>query len=346
MRLWGGESDTGCCSVADVDDARRVAQQLGIDHLVFNFTDDFDAARRRSRTSHAHAAGSTPNPCIECNRHVKFARLAERADLLGFDAVATGHHARVGATATAAGRSSAAPTGPRTRATSCTCSTRPSSARTLFPVGEFADKAEVRGAGRRARPAHGGQARQPGRVLHHVHRRPRDFLGRRTRPPPGARSSTPPAPRSARSPAVELVTVGQRRASACPAADRSASSLDVDRATATVVVGDEADLLDADAWPSTTSTWVDGAVDRRRARAVQRPRRSPPGDARVGRRRRRRVRWHEPQRRVAPGQSVVFYDPTDRSCSAAASRSAACSRVSPAATLRRCADGHRLARVS
>ncbi|MSV80266.1 MAG: tRNA 2-thiouridine(34) synthase MnmA, partial [Actinobacteria bacterium] len=38
MRLWGGDSDTGCCSIADVDDARRVAQQLGIDHLVFNFT--------------------------------------------------------------------------------------------------------------------------------------------------------------------------------------------------------------------------------------------------------------------------------------------------------------------
>ena len=44
MRLWGGDSDTGCCSVSDVDDARRVAQQLDIDHVVFNFTDDFDAA--------------------------------------------------------------------------------------------------------------------------------------------------------------------------------------------------------------------------------------------------------------------------------------------------------------
>ena len=47
MKLWGGESDSGCCSVSDVDDARRVAQQLDIDHLVFNFGDDFDAARRR-----------------------------------------------------------------------------------------------------------------------------------------------------------------------------------------------------------------------------------------------------------------------------------------------------------
>ena len=42
MKLWGGESDTGCCSVSDVDDARRVADQLGIDHHVFNFGDDFD----------------------------------------------------------------------------------------------------------------------------------------------------------------------------------------------------------------------------------------------------------------------------------------------------------------
>ena len=94
MKLWGGESDTGCCSVADVDDARRVAQQLGIDHLVFNFGEDF-AEHVVEPYVQAHAAGRTPNPCIECNRHLKFARLAERADLLGFDAVATGHHARV-----------------------------------------------------------------------------------------------------------------------------------------------------------------------------------------------------------------------------------------------------------
>ena len=94
MRLWGGDSDTGCCSIADVDDARRVTQQLRIDHLVFNFTDEFDEHVVEPYVD-AHAAGTTPNPCIECNRHLKFARLTERADLLGFDAVATGHHARV-----------------------------------------------------------------------------------------------------------------------------------------------------------------------------------------------------------------------------------------------------------
>ncbi|MCU1487190.1 MAG: mnmA, partial [Actinomycetia bacterium] len=94
MRLWGGESDTGCCSVADVDDARRVAQQLGIPHYVFDFGDDFQAGVVEPYVA-AHAEGRTPNPCIECNRTVKFDRLLRRADALVFDAVATGHHARV-----------------------------------------------------------------------------------------------------------------------------------------------------------------------------------------------------------------------------------------------------------
>ena len=94
MKLWGGDSDTGCCSVSDVDDARRAAQQLGVDHLVFNFGDDF-ARDVVGPYVTAHAQGRTPNPCIECNRHLKFDRLLARAEALGFDAVATGHHARV-----------------------------------------------------------------------------------------------------------------------------------------------------------------------------------------------------------------------------------------------------------
>ena len=71
-----------------------MAQQLGIEHHVFNLTEDFerqvvDAVRRRAR------GGRTPNPCIECNRAMKFDRLLRRADRLGFDLLATGHHARV-----------------------------------------------------------------------------------------------------------------------------------------------------------------------------------------------------------------------------------------------------------
>ena len=94
LKLWGGESDSGCCSVADVDDARRVADQLGIVHHVFNFAADFEADVVDPYVV-GHAEGRTPNPCIECNRHLKFDRLLERAEALGFDAVATGHHARV-----------------------------------------------------------------------------------------------------------------------------------------------------------------------------------------------------------------------------------------------------------
>ena len=94
LKLWGGESDSGCCSVSDVEDARRVAAQLGIPHYTFNFTDDFDATVVGPYVD-AHAAGLTPNPCVECNRSIKFGRLLERAEATGFDAVATGHHARV-----------------------------------------------------------------------------------------------------------------------------------------------------------------------------------------------------------------------------------------------------------
>src|SRR5579863_5029463 len=96
LKLWGGESDSGCCSVADVEDARRVAQQLGIEHHVFNLTEEFDHHVVAPYVG-AHARGRTPNPCIECNRTMKFDRLLHRADRLGFDRLATGHHARVAA---------------------------------------------------------------------------------------------------------------------------------------------------------------------------------------------------------------------------------------------------------
>ncbi len=94
MKLWGGDSDSGCCSVADVADARRVAQQLSIVHHVFAFGDDFDRHVVEPYVAD-HVAGRVPNPCIECNRHLKLDRFLQRALVLGFDAIATGHHAQV-----------------------------------------------------------------------------------------------------------------------------------------------------------------------------------------------------------------------------------------------------------
>jgi tRNA-specific 2-thiouridylase len=84
----------GCCSLDDINDARAVAYRLGIPHYVLNFTAEFrDTVIRRFVETYER--GATPNPCIDCNRFIKFSRLLERARQLGFDAVATGHYARI-----------------------------------------------------------------------------------------------------------------------------------------------------------------------------------------------------------------------------------------------------------
>ena len=98
MKLWegpNGEAPTaGCCTVSDAEDARRVAGVLGIPYYVLDYTDEFaDGVVDRFVTD--YAAGRTPNPCIECNRTVKFDRLLGHADELGCDLLVTGHYARV-----------------------------------------------------------------------------------------------------------------------------------------------------------------------------------------------------------------------------------------------------------
>ena len=150
--------------MADVDDARRVADHLGIDHHVFNFGADFDRHVVAPYVA-AHAAGRTPNPCIECNRHLKFDRLLERAEALGFDAVATGHHARVVERPDGTRRVARGADGAKDQSYVLHMLDQAALARVLLPVGR-PDQGRGAGAGRRPRPAHRGQARQPGRLLH------------------------------------------------------------------------------------------------------------------------------------------------------------------------------------
>ena len=83
-----------CCSLEDVEDARSVAFRLGIPYYVFNFSDDFKG-QVIDRFISSYERGATPNPCIDCNRYLKFERLYERARILGCDAIVTGHYARI-----------------------------------------------------------------------------------------------------------------------------------------------------------------------------------------------------------------------------------------------------------
>jgi len=95
MRLFGGdEGENACCSLDDVEDARAVAMRLSIPYYVFNFCDDFKK-NVIDRFAAAYRAGRTPNPCVDCNRYMKFDKLLVRAAELGCDYVATGHYARV-----------------------------------------------------------------------------------------------------------------------------------------------------------------------------------------------------------------------------------------------------------
>jgi tRNA-specific 2-thiouridylase len=84
----------GCCSREDADDARRVADILGIPFYVWDFADKFKADVIDDFVS-SYERGETPNPCMRCNERIKFSALAARALALGFEAVATGHYARL-----------------------------------------------------------------------------------------------------------------------------------------------------------------------------------------------------------------------------------------------------------
>ncbi len=99
MKLFENEDaglsrESACCSLESAEDARRVAFGLDMPFYVWNFSDEF-RCEVIDRFAAAYAAGRTPNPCIDCNRYLKFGALLRRARALGFDALATGHYARV-----------------------------------------------------------------------------------------------------------------------------------------------------------------------------------------------------------------------------------------------------------
>ena len=299
MKLWRGAAvEVGCCSEAEIDDARRVARLLGIDHHVFTFTDDFDRHVVEPYVA-GHAAGRTPNPCIACNNDIKFDRFLRRAEQLGFDAVATGHHARV------------VHEQERVRLQRGADPAKDQSyvlhgldaatlARCRFPVGELTkdevrERASALGLPVAAKPdsqdacfvlTEGGRAA---------------FLGDRIALRPGKLVDAATGAHAGEVVAVELVTVGQRRGLGGGGQRRYALAVDV--ATGTVTVGPrEATLVDeVRVGPM---RWVNGPVGPADEVLVQC---SAHGEARPGRYDGDAVHFASPRPRVAPGQSVVLY---------------------------------------
>ncbi|MGH2705614.1 MAG: tRNA 2-thiouridine(34) synthase MnmA [Actinomycetota bacterium] len=97
LKLWAGaaaNNESGCCSLDAAEDARRVAQVLDIPFYVFNFAEHFSRTVIDSFVA-GYRAGRTPNPCVTCNRSVKFDALLTRARAFGADVLATGHYARM-----------------------------------------------------------------------------------------------------------------------------------------------------------------------------------------------------------------------------------------------------------
>ena len=301
LKLWGGESDTGCCSVADVDDARRAADRLGVDHHVFNFGHEFGEHVVEPYIA-AHAEGRTPNPCVECNRHVKFDALLRRAVALGFDAVATGHHARVVERADGSRRVARGADAAKDQSYVVGVLDQVQLARTAFPIGAMT-KAEVRW--RAAALDLPTAAKPDSQEVCFIRRREgrAGFVGERLALTPGRVVDTAGS-RVGTVDAVELVTVGQRRGVGLPGGHAPRYVVDVDVGAATVTVGSAQELL-VERTPVGPWSWAAGAVGGRLLAQASAHGAATEVDVDPGA---GEVRWVDPRRRVAPGQLVVLYD--------------------------------------
>jgi tRNA-specific 2-thiouridylase len=298
LKLWGGESDSGCCSVSDVEDARRVAAQLGIPHYVFNFADEFDA-RVVEPYVRGYEQGTTPNPCVECNRSIKFGRLLARTEALGFDALATGHHARVVAGGDGTWRLLRGSDRAKDQSYVLYMLGTRELARTQLPVGDLT-KTEVRQHAARLGLRTATKAESMD-VCFITRGGRQSFLDARTelRAGPVVDTSGTQVGEHA---GVAMLTVGQRRGLGVATGERR-YVVDVDAPTATVTIGTKKDLLRGEialrdlclvrGHPGAQAITAQASAHGRPLAAVL------DGDV---------VRLVERHPRVAPGQVVALYD--------------------------------------
>ena len=298
LKLWGGPQDQGCCSVSDVDDARRVAQQLDIDHFVFNYGEEFDRHVVGPYVD-AHAVGLTPNPCIECNRHIKFDALVTRAKKLGFDSVVTGHHARIVDTDKGL-RLARGVDESKDQSYVLYMLTAADLSMLEFPVGEMT-KSQVREiASRRGLRSATKPDSQDVCFITASEGRAR-FLSDRLELH-SAEVVDVKGNELGSVDAVELVTIGQRRGLNLGGnADRT-YAVQVDVRSRRVVAGSAEDLLSEDVSLS-DHVWVDEPyIGRLQVQISAHGAQEPAYLTSDG-----NVHWEDARRKVAPGQAVVFY---------------------------------------
>lgn len=133
----------GCCSIEDANDARRAADKLGIPYYVWDLSDEFHDTVVADFLSE-YEAGRTPNPCVRCNEHIKFDTLLERASALGFDAVVTGHYARIDIRDDGVRELHRADDAAKDQSYVLAVMGPDKLARSMFPLGTVAAKSEVR----------------------------------------------------------------------------------------------------------------------------------------------------------------------------------------------------------
>ena len=133
----------GCCSIEDAGDARRAADVLGIPYYVWDLSERFEETVVADFVAE-YEAGRTPNPCVRCNEHIKFATLLDKAVALGFDAVCTGHYARIETRADGTRELHRARDLAKDQSYVLAVMGPERLARSMFPLGDVASKEETR----------------------------------------------------------------------------------------------------------------------------------------------------------------------------------------------------------
>ena len=299
----GRPGKQGCCSVSDAYDARRVADLLGIPFYVLNFEAEF--GRIIDYFVDSYDRGSTPNPCIRCNRDLKFGKLFEYADSIGAEKVATGHYAQVesrdGRFVLRRGvdprKDQSYVLFPLAQAQLARC---------LFPIGGL-EKPAVREIARRAslRIADKPESQEICFVPNDDHRvLLREKLGDRVKE---GDFVTAEGQVVGRHPGHQFFTIGQRRGLGI-ALGRPAYVVAIDPEQNRVVVGSDDELRSTEFGVEETN-WIDQRPSDP-VRATVKIRYNGPGaeaTVEAGEEGRAWVRFDEPQRAVTPGQAAVFY---------------------------------------